>query len=69
MRKTEQFLLVERPIYKAAQVRFDLKLDGVGDITDKLVRTVFKERLSLGYRCIKGVSNTANTHRNLILRQ
>ena len=62
-------MLVERPIYKAAQVRFDLKLDGVGAITDQLVRKVFKERMGLGYRRIKGVSNTANTHRNMILRQ
>ena len=69
MRRTEQFLLVERPIYKAAQVRLDLKLDGVGAITDQLVRKVFKERMGLGYRRIKGVSNTANTHRNMILRQ
>ena len=69
MRRTEQFLLVERPIYSAAQVRLDLKMDGSAIVTDKLVRTVFKERLGLGYRRIKGVSNTANTHKNMILRQ
>ena len=66
MRRTEQFLLVEKPIFSSSLVCRDLKLDGVSGITDKLVCKVFKERLGLSYRRIKGVSNT---HRNLILRQ
>ena len=60
---------MERPILKAAELRYDLKLDGVSGITDKLVCTVLKERLGMDYRRIKGVSNTANTHKNMILRQ
>ena len=68
-RKAGHFLLVERPILKAAELRYDLKLDGVSGITDKLVCTVLKERLGMDYRRIKGVSNTANTHKNMILRQ
>jgi len=68
-RKAGHFMLVERPILKAAELRYDLKLDGVSGITDKLVRTVLKERLGMGYRPIKGVSNTANTDKNMILRQ
>ena len=60
---------MEKPIFSSSLVRRDLKLDGVSGITDKLVSKVFKERLGLSYRRIKGVSNTANTHRNLILRQ
>ena len=68
-RKAGHFMLVERPILKAAELSYDLKLDGVSGITDKLVRTVLKERLGMGYRPIKGVSNTANTEKNMILRQ
>ena len=62
-------MIVDRPIFKVAQISHDLKLDGKTGITDLLVRTVFKKQMGLSYRPIKGVANTANTHKNMILRQ
>ncbi len=41
-RKTEHFMMVERPIFTASLVRKDLEQDGVSGITDKMVCTVFK---------------------------
>ena len=38
-------------------------------VTDLMVKKVLKERLDLSYRRIKGVSNTANIPKNMILRQ
>ena len=34
-----------------------------------MVRKVLRERLDMRYRPIKGVSSTANTHKNMIMRQ
>ena len=46
-----------------------MKVDSGITVTDALVKKVLKERLDMRYRPIKGVSNTANTHKNMILRQ
>ena len=46
-----------------------MKVDNGIIVTDALVRKVLRERLDMRYRSIKGIANTANIHKNMILRQ